>query len=106
METPRHVYGHLDKTIPYHLLTWWEKGNLEVDKWAGAYCEQLEAAGHLIAPNPRFFTKLAALYIGNVKQSSLSEATLHLRSRWQLRGVISPEAEAETDWPPTAGSSC
>ncbi|CAJ1951475.1 unnamed protein product, partial [Cylindrotheca closterium] len=62
-------------------------------------------AGILIAPNTRFFTKLAALYIGDVKQSRLNPEHIQelvalpaLRKRWHERQTITPEAELETDW--------
>ncbi|CAJ1970317.1 unnamed protein product [Cylindrotheca closterium] len=68
---PSHVYGHLDHATSFSSLSWWSKRNVEVDNWAVAYRHQLEASNQLIAPNARFFTELAALYIGDVKQSRL-----------------------------------
>jgi hypothetical protein len=66
-----HVYGHLDKSIPHHLLTWWEKRNIDVDEWAVAYRKVLFREGDTIAPNPRFFSEPAAIFIGDVKQARL-----------------------------------
>ncbi|CAJ1959304.1 unnamed protein product [Cylindrotheca closterium] len=68
---PSHVYGHLHHATSFSSLSWWSKRNVEVDNWAVAYCHQLEASNQLIAPNARFFTELAAVYIGDVKQSRL-----------------------------------
>ncbi|CAJ1934973.1 unnamed protein product [Cylindrotheca closterium] len=86
-------------------LSWWSKRNVEVDAWAVAYRHQLEASHRLIAPNARFFTELAALYIGDVKQSRLNPEQVQelvalpaLRKRWHKRQTITPEAELETDW--------
>ncbi|CAJ1954071.1 unnamed protein product [Cylindrotheca closterium] len=69
---PSHVFGHLDKATSFLCLSWWSKRNVEVDAWAVAYCHQLKASHRLIAPNARFFTELAALYTGDVKQSRLN----------------------------------
>ena len=60
---PQHVYSHLDKYNLFDELSWWEKRNLEVDGMAVEYRKEFEATRHLIAPNPRFFTELAALYV-------------------------------------------
>ncbi|CAJ1957324.1 unnamed protein product [Cylindrotheca closterium] len=102
---PSHVYGHLDKATFFSCLSWWSKRNVEVDEWAVAYCHQLKASHQLIAPNARFFTELAALYIGDVKQSRLNPEHIQelvalpaLRKRWHKRQTITPEAELETDW--------
>ncbi|CAJ1934910.1 unnamed protein product [Cylindrotheca closterium] len=102
---PNQVYGHLDKATSFSCLSWWSKQNVEVDAWAVAYCHQLEASHRLIAPNARFFTKLAALYIGDVRQSRLNPEQVQelvalpaLRKRWHERQMISPETELETDW--------
>ncbi|CAJ1932975.1 unnamed protein product, partial [Cylindrotheca closterium] len=102
---PSHVYGHLDKATSFLCLSWWSKRNVEVDAWAVAYRHQLEASHQLIAPNARFFTELAALYIGDVKQSRLNPEHIQelvalpaLRKRWHERQTITPEAELETDW--------
>ncbi|CAJ1967917.1 unnamed protein product [Cylindrotheca closterium] len=76
-----------------------------LDAWAVAYRHQHEASHRSIAPNARFFTKLAALYIGDVKQSRLNPEQVQelvalpaLRKRWHERQTITPEAELETDW--------
>ncbi|CAJ1946859.1 unnamed protein product [Cylindrotheca closterium] len=102
---PSHVYVHRDKATSFSCLSWWSKRNVEVDAWAVAYRHQLEASHRLIAPNARFFTKLAALYIGDVKQSRLNPEQVQelvalpaLRKRWHERQTITPEAELETDW--------
>ncbi|CAJ1933621.1 unnamed protein product, partial [Cylindrotheca closterium] len=83
--------------------------NVEVDNWAVAYRHQLEASNQLIAPNSRFFTELAALYIGGVKQSRLDPDYIQelvalpaLRKRWHEKLTVTPEAESETDWPSLA----
>ncbi|CAJ1963136.1 unnamed protein product [Cylindrotheca closterium] len=102
---PSHMYGHLDQATSFSCLSWWSKRNVEVDAWAVAYRHQLEASHRLIAPNARFFTELAALYIGDVKQSRLNPEQVQelvalpaLRKRWHERQTITPEAELETDW--------
>ncbi|CAJ1943729.1 unnamed protein product [Cylindrotheca closterium] len=102
---PSHGYGHLDQATSFSCLSWWSKLNVEVDAWVVAYCHQLEASHRLIAPNARFFTELAALYIGDVKQSLLNPEQVQelvappaLRKRWHDRQTITPEAELETDW--------
>ncbi|CAJ1931347.1 unnamed protein product [Cylindrotheca closterium] len=102
---PSHVYGHLDTATSFSCLSWWSKRNVEVDAWAVAYRHQLEASHRLIAPNARFFTELAALYIGDVKQSRLNPEQVQelvalpaLRKQWHERQTITPEAELETDW--------
>ncbi|CAJ1938274.1 unnamed protein product, partial [Cylindrotheca closterium] len=98
---PQHVYGHLNKSNLFDKLSWWEKRNLEVDGMMVEYRKELEAANHLIAPNPRFFTKLAALYVADTKQSRLDPQFIQecvtlpaLRLRWRDKGTIS-EAESE-----------
>ncbi|CAJ1939400.1 unnamed protein product [Cylindrotheca closterium] len=103
--SPQHVYGHLDKSNLFDELSWWEKRNLEVDGMAVEYRKELETANHLIAPNPRFFTELAALYVADTKQSRLDPQLIQecvtlpaLRSRWRDKGTISAEAESETAW--------
>ncbi|CAJ1964443.1 unnamed protein product [Cylindrotheca closterium] len=102
---PQHVYGHLDKSNLFDELSWWEKRNLEVDGMAVEYRKELETANHLIAPNPRFFTELAAMYVADTKQSCLDPQFIQecvtlraLRSRWRDKGTISAEAESEIAW--------
>ena len=102
---PMHVYGHLDKSIPHHLLTWWEKRNIDVDEWAVAYRKLLFREGDIIAPNPRFFSEPAAIFIGDVKQARLDPILIQelvslpaLRDRWRRTNQISAAAEAEIDW--------
>ncbi|CAJ1938570.1 unnamed protein product [Cylindrotheca closterium] len=97
---PSHVYGHLDRATSFSSLSWWSKRNVEVDNWAVAYRHQLEASHQLIAPNARFFTELAALYIGGVKQSRLDPDYIQelvelpaLRKRWHEKLTVTPEAE-------------
>ncbi|CAJ1940186.1 unnamed protein product [Cylindrotheca closterium] len=99
--SPQHVYGHLDKSNLFDELSWWEKRNLEVDGMAVEYRKELEMANHLIAPNPRFFTELAALYMADTKQSRLVPQFIQecgtlpaLRSRWRDKGTISAAAES------------
>ncbi|CAJ1967468.1 unnamed protein product [Cylindrotheca closterium] len=94
---PSHVYGHLDHATPFSSLSWWSKRNVEVDNWAVAYRHQLEASNQLIAPNARFFTELAALYIGGVKQSRLDPDYIQelvalpaLRKRWREKLTVTP----------------
>ncbi|CAJ1945295.1 unnamed protein product [Cylindrotheca closterium] len=103
--SPQHVYGHLDKSNLFDKLSWWEKRNLEVDGMAVEYRKELEAANHLIAPNPRFFTELAALYVADTKQSCLDPQFIQervtlpaLRLRWRDKGTISAEAKSEIAW--------
>ncbi|CAJ1945364.1 unnamed protein product [Cylindrotheca closterium] len=103
--SPQHVYGHLDKLNLFDELSWWEKRNLEVDGMAVKYRKELETANHLIAPNPRFFTELAAMYVADTKQSRLDPQFIQesvtlpaLRSRWRDKGTISAEAESEIAW--------
>ncbi|CAJ1947567.1 unnamed protein product [Cylindrotheca closterium] len=62
-------------------------------------------ANHLIAPNPRFFTELAAMYVADTKQSRLHPRFIQecvtlpaLRSRWRDKGTISAEAESKIAW--------
>ena len=102
---PRHVYGHLDKTTPRHLLSWWAKRNVEVDAWAGSYRKHLVRNGIVLAPNSRFFSESAALFIDNDKQSCLDGPRIQelvalpsLQERWRLKNTVSTEAESETDW--------
>jgi hypothetical protein len=102
---PSHVYGHLDNATSFDCLSWWSQRNVEVDNWAVAYRHQLEMSNQLIAPNARFFTELAALYIGGVKQSRLDPEYIQelvalpaLRKRWCKKLTVPPEAESETDW--------
>ncbi|CAJ1945764.1 unnamed protein product, partial [Cylindrotheca closterium] len=103
--SPRHVYGHLDKSNLFDELTWWEKKNLEVDGMAVDFRKELEAAHQLIPPNPRFFTELAALFVADTKQSRLSDHFIQecvtlprLRQQWRNRNVISEESENLIDW--------
>ncbi|CAJ1953818.1 unnamed protein product [Cylindrotheca closterium] len=104
--SPQHVYGHLDKSNLFDELSWWEKRNLEVDGMAAEYRKELETANHLIVPNPRFFTELAALYVADTKQSRLDPQFIQeccvtlpaLRSRWRDKGTISVAAESEIAW--------
>ena len=102
---PQHVYGHLDKYNLFDELSWWEKRNLEVDGMAVEYRKELEATHHLIAPNSRFFTELAALYVADAKQSRLDPQFIQecvtlpsLRARWRDKGVITSEAESVIAW--------
>ena len=102
---PQHVYGHLDKFNLFDELSWWEKRNLEVDGMAVEYRKELEATHHLIAPNSRFFTELAALYVADAKQSRLDPQFIQecvtlpsLRARWRDKGVITSEAESVIAW--------
>ncbi|CAJ1948760.1 unnamed protein product [Cylindrotheca closterium] len=103
--SPRHVYGHLDKSKLFGEFTWWEKKNLEVDGMAVDFRKELEAAHQLIPSNPRFFTELAALFVAGTKQSRLSDQFIqecvtlpHLRQQWRNHNVISEEAENLIDW--------
>ncbi|CAJ1934649.1 unnamed protein product, partial [Cylindrotheca closterium] len=103
--SPRHVYGHLDKSNLFDELTWWERKNLEVDGMAVDFRKELEAAHQLIPPNPRFFTELAALFVADTKQSRLSDHFIQecvtlprLRQQWRNRNVISEESENLIDW--------
>ncbi|CAJ1927586.1 unnamed protein product [Cylindrotheca closterium] len=103
--SPRHVYGHLDKSNLFDELTWWEKKNLEVDGMAVDFRKKLEAAHQLFPPNPRFFTELAALFVADTKQSRLSDHFIQecvtlprLRQHWRNRNVISEESENLIDW--------
>ena len=65
------MYGHLDKINLFDELSWWEKRNLEVDGMAVEYRKEFEATRHLIAPNPRFFNELAALYVADTNSPVL-----------------------------------
>ncbi|CAJ1934887.1 unnamed protein product [Cylindrotheca closterium] len=103
--SPRHVYGHLDKSNLFDELTWWEKKNQEVDGMAVDFRKELEAAHQLIPSNPRFFTELAALFVADTKQSWLSDHFIQefvtlprLRQHWRNRNVISEESENLIDW--------
>ena len=101
---PRHVYGHQDR-FATSLTYWWELRNIECDAWAVNYRLSLSSAECLSPPNPRFFLEPAALFVGGVKHAQLDRAFLQahvalpeLRKRWIKRPIISPEAEAATDW--------
>ncbi|CAJ1939836.1 unnamed protein product [Cylindrotheca closterium] len=103
--SPQHVYGHLDKSNLFDEHSWWEKRNLEVDGMAVEYHKELETANHLIAPNPRFFTELVAMYVADTKQSRLDPQFIQewvtlpaLRSHWRDKGTISAKAESEIAW--------
>ena len=103
--SPQHVYGHLDKSNLFDELSWWEKRNLEVDGMAVEYRRELEAANHLIAPNSRFFTELAALFVADTKQSRLDPQFIQecvtlpaLRERWRDKGTVTAEAESVIAW--------
>ena len=103
--SPQHVYGHLDKTFLFEDLTWWEQKNLEVDGMAVEFRKELEANHQLIAPNPRFFTELAALFVADSKQSCLDNQLIqelvtlpNLRERWREKQVVSEAAEAAIAW--------
>ncbi|CAJ1929534.1 unnamed protein product [Cylindrotheca closterium] len=100
---------YLERSPKNNYILSWSKRNVEVDNWAVAYRHQLEASNHLIASNARFFTELAALYIGGVKQSRLDPDHIQelvalpaLRKRWREKLTVTPEAESETDWPSLA----
>ena len=78
---------------------------MDVDTWAVAYRKQLVRHGDLIAPNPRFFSEPAALFIGDVKQSRLDPVLIQelvcmpaLRERWRRTNHLDAQAEAEIDW--------
>ncbi|CAJ1931578.1 unnamed protein product [Cylindrotheca closterium] len=103
--SPQHVYGHLNKSNFFDKLSWWEKRNLEVDGMAVEYHKELETANHLIAPNPCFFTELAAVYVVDTKQSRLDPQFIQecvtlpaLRLRWRDKGTISVKAKSEIAW--------
>ncbi|CAJ1929816.1 unnamed protein product [Cylindrotheca closterium] len=87
--SPQHVYGHLHKTLLFQELTWWEQKNLEVDGLAVEFCREIEANHQLVAPNPWFFTELAALFVVDSKQSRLDNQLIQehvalpsLQERW------------------------
>ena len=76
-----------------------------MDEWAVAYRKLLFREGDIIAPNPRFFSEPAALFIGDVKQARLDPILIQelvslpaLRDRWRRTNQISAAAEAEIDW--------
>ncbi|CAJ1966331.1 unnamed protein product, partial [Cylindrotheca closterium] len=90
---PQHVYGHLDKSNLFDKLSWWEKRNLEVDGMAVEYRKELETANHLIAPNPRFFTKLAWRHYGHRSGSYSSSRRFHMRpASHRTAGIKRPMA--------------
>ena len=98
--------GHIDKTLPWKELTWWEQRNVEADQLAKAYRRQLEEQANLPpALNARFFTESSALFINGIKQQALSKVRLmelvalpRLRKRWSDRQTITRNVEEEVDW--------
>lgn len=101
----RHVDGHADRQKKNHTLSWWELRNIECDKEAQAYRRLVESSDEEDAPNPRFFTEPAALFIHGVKQSRLDRSAIMelvtlppLKEYWVSRNRISPTQFDLIDW--------
>lgn len=102
---PRHVKGHADDHKVWKKLDWWEKRNVEVDKKATRYRDQLERKGLPRARNPRFFTEPCAIFIRGEKVSTLLRSQLddvvllpQLLEWWEERERLTKEGFSHVDW--------
>lgn len=102
---PRHILGHQDSD-PDITLSWWETRNTEVDQWAVHYRQHLSDYSCKNPPNPRFFGEPAALFISDIKRSSLNRELIQeivslplIQERWRKYNTVSASAEDEIHWP-------
>jgi hypothetical protein len=98
----RHVRGHQDKHVPFHLLDNWSKLNVEMDSIAKVYWNEMHTSTQPFYPSNEFGW---SLWIGERKLSSWDRTSLYNHAQsydvinhWSQRRHIPEDLIHSIDW--------